>query len=79
MGFNTTVFILNDYLGDIRKDSDFSDKLVNMIGSAGKGKINQGCTVMPTAHADVFRLYFTHENKIVEVSQFSAETMKLNR
>lgn len=79
MGYNTTVFILNDQLDQIRRDpADFVERLYHSIVSSDTGVYVPGqTTVMPTAHMDVHRLYSTHGNSIIELSKFSQETRKL--
>jgi hypothetical protein len=37
MGYNTTVLVLNDALGEIARDPEFGKKLAEAIGSAGDG------------------------------------------
>ncbi len=60
MGFNTTVVVLNDALGDIEKDPNFGKKLVRAIMEVQRGKpvdVSAGChanaaLVVETHHAD---------------------------
>jgi hypothetical protein len=73
MGFNTTIFVLNDQWSFIEKDPE---KWVRQISAYRPDGYIPGTTVMPTAHADVFRLYATHMNSIVELSEFSEETRR---
>lgn len=78
MGYNTTVLILNDQLGEITADPQrFVDALYHQI-IGGRHRLVPGqVTVMPTAHADQFRLYATQGNCITELSAGSRETMGL--
>lgn len=81
MGFNTTVFILNDGLSDIEKHPDefvqvISDKI--MTGGTGRVGCHLNCVeVMPTAHADTYRLYGTHQNSMIELSRWNDRTRAL--
>lgn len=60
MGFNTTVLILNDALGEIEKDKDFGQKLVEAVHNqfSGSGRNTVSCrysnaaTVIEQHHAD---------------------------
>ena len=82
MGYNTTVLILNDGLHDIRKDPVRAvEGIYDMIargeeGSVGAGNHANPIHVMQTQHADVPRLYFTHGNSIIELSEFSRSTQE---
>ncbi len=69
MGFNTTVFILNDRLGEIKDNPvKFVEEVYRAIVGGQRGQwITGQTTVMPTAHADVPRLYYTHGNSIIEL------------
>lgn len=83
MGYNTTILILNDGLGDIRRNPEQAiEGIWNKIASGREGDVRAGnhanpIYVMPTAHADVPRLYFTHGNSITELSRYNAETMRM--
>ena len=71
MGFNSTVFILNDHLGDIRRNPQrFVDEVYHAILSHGRvpDYIVGQTTVMQTAHADVHRLYMSHGNAMIDLS-----------
>jgi hypothetical protein len=77
MGFNTTVFILNDQLDQIEQNPE---RFVRTLTRAIQGDdvyVPGQTTVMPTAHADVFRLYATHCNGITELSPYCRETIAL--
>lgn len=83
MGMNTTILIRNDGLGELeRHPDDFVRALNGMIQSFQEGDISVGqhanpVQVMRTQHADVFRLYATHGNSIVELSKWSEATKEL--
>ena len=81
MGYNTTVFILNDAWSEAEKDPEgFVRKIglhMNTGSDLGVGNHLNGFTVMPTEHADVMRLYVTHQNMILELSPYSKDLMKL--
>jgi hypothetical protein len=85
MGYNTTVLILNDSLDVLEKNpEEFTKKLVGKILSMEEGDVGVSghvnpVYVMPTAHADVFRLYCTHGNSIVELSRWNRHTMEMAR
>jgi methyl coenzyme M reductase subunit C-like uncharacterized protein (methanogenesis marker protein 7) len=81
MGYNTTVLILNDSLDILEKHpQEFVDGIVRKMNTGGdigvRGHVNPA-HVMPTAHADVFRLYCTQGNAITELSMWSNETMRM--
>jgi hypothetical protein len=78
VGFNTTVFILNDQFGAIQQDPQrFVDDLHREINS-GEGRYVLGqTTVMESRHAGEFRLYATRCNSIVELGPYAPETMRL--
>lgn len=81
MGYNTTVLILNDGLDQIEKHpEEFVAGIVEKMH--GGGTVGVGChanpvEVMPTQHADVYRLYSTHANMILELSPYSRATLDL--
>lgn len=84
MGYNTTILILNDGLDQIRQNpEEFTEKLYNAIGhhngdqTFGVGNHMNCVTVMKTEHADVFRLYATEGNSIVELTRWSDTTLRL--
>jgi len=79
MGYNTTVFILNDHLDHLNKNPDKFMERINeeMHGGSERWRGGSGVTVMKTAHADVFRLYATHQNSIMDLSPYCDETMAL--
>lgn len=76
MGYNTTVFILNDRLDELEKDpKQFVEELVQAIHSSKRQEIVGQTTVMPTCHADYPRLYITQHNSILELdSSFSKQS-----
>lgn len=70
MGYNTTVFILNDRLSEIVDNPKlFVEELYDAIAGMKQKSILAQTTVMPTAHADVPRFYYTHGNSIVELAR----------
>src|SRR5690606_10248914 len=78
MGFNTTVMFLNDTLHDIKEHPEqFVEELVRAVYALDEVDILGQTMVMRPAHADVFRLYGTHENSIIELSRWSARTRAL--
>jgi hypothetical protein len=71
MGYNTTVFILNDRLNEIQNNpQEFVDQLTRAIQIGKEADIIGQTTVMPTMHADVDRVYYTHGNSIIDLSSF---------
>lgn len=81
MGYNTTVFILNDAFDQIQKDpegfvADISRKMHDG-GDFSAGMYCTAGTVMRSEHADVFRLYVTQGNSIMELSEWNREVMRL--
>ncbi len=80
MGFNTTVFILNDQFDALQKDpEEFVRAIAHNMNGGNNGQYGERfligqTTVMPTAHADTFRLYATHQNMILELSPYAQET-----
>lgn len=83
MGYNTTVLILNDGLGEIeRHPEQFVERLASQIHRMESGDVPVGnhanpVHVMSTAHADVPRLYYTHGNMILELSKWNKDTMAM--
>lgn len=82
MGYNTTVLLLNDSLDVLAKHPDeFFRGLIEKMDRGGGDISVQGhanpAYVMPTAHADIFRLYCTWQNGIIELSPYNAETMQM--
>lgn len=81
MGFNTTLFVLNDGFDQIEKNPDeFVEKISReMHDGGGFGVGNHGnCTqVMRTQHADIFRLYGTHQNLMLELTPWDKDTVDL--
>lgn len=82
MGFNTTVFLLNDRLDEIRRNPEkFVNEVFQALHEGNDAERARGCyvtgqsTVMRTQHADVPRLYITHGNAILDLSYpWSAKT-----
>jgi hypothetical protein len=64
--------ILNDRLSEIERDPE---RFVREIGyNLGGGEIMAQTTVLPTRHADEFRLYVSQGNLITEMSPYSEDT-----
>lgn len=77
MGYNTTVFILNDMLDYIQRDPErFYQDILDGLHSGKEDALGQS-TIMQSNHADVFRLYGTHRNSIIELSRYSLRTRNL--
>lgn len=81
MGWNTAVLILNDGFDQLEKHPE---QLVAAIRErmmdGGDGRV--GChlnavQVMPTQHADVFRLYSSQGNAMVDLTRWSRATREL--
>lgn len=81
MGFNTTLMVLNDHLYDITKDPErFVRELDRAASSLAPTQDIFGQTrVMHSQHADVFRLYGTHGNSIIGLTEWDQETLDLYR
>lgn len=81
MGFNTTVLILNDGLTEIQADPKaFVEGICSKLHDGGDVRVGNFCNpvyVMPTAHADMFRLYTSHGNSLVELSHYQPRTRRL--
>lgn len=83
MGYNTTILILNDGLANITRHPEQAiEGIWSLIAQGREGDVSVGSHanaihVMPTAHADVPRLYFTHRNGITELSQYNRETARM--
>lgn len=81
MGFNTTVFIINDGFDQIEKHpEDFVAGIKQAMyegGTVGVGCHVNCVEVLNTQHADVFRLYASQANSIFELSPYSVRTRKL--
>lgn len=81
MGYNTTVLILNDALDTLRDNAEeFVDGIIKKMHDGGDISVGNHANpahVMQTAHADVFRLYCTIGNSIVELSPYSTKTREL--
>lgn len=81
MGYNTTVFILNDGFGELEKHPAAFVEGINRAmhegGTVAVGNHLNCVEVMPTQHADVFRLYASQGNAMVELSPWSRATMDL--
>lgn len=77
MGFNTTIFILNDRLSDIEKDPErFVADIAEAVLDGTDHAFGQ-TTVIRSDHADVPRLYYTHRNSIIELSGYSHRTEEI--
>lgn len=79
MGYNTTVFILNDALHELEKHpEEFVQGIAHKMNDGGTVGVGNHCNpveVMPTQHADVPRLYFSHQNWMSELSPYNKQTM----
>lgn len=77
MGMNTTIFICNDALHEIERNPEkFVKELVEAIQYGTMTTILGQTTVMPTAHADQGRLYYTRANSITEISGWNKDVLK---
>lgn len=58
MGFNSTLMVLNDRLGDIAKDTELGRKIADAINMRtiedGPVEVSPGLTVIETHHADAY-------------------------
>lgn len=78
MGYNTTVFILNDCLSDIERNPEkFVADIARHLNGGTDHALGQ-TTVMKTAHADVPRLYLTSHNSIIELDEYADRTLDLH-
>ena len=74
MGFNTTVFLLNDRLDEIQRNPEKFVKEVLHAMHDGNDTDRAGAyvtgqtTVMRTAHADIHRLYMSHGNAMIDLT-----------
>lgn len=75
MGHNTTLMILNDQLDVIVRNPERF--MTELSGNLRGGTILGQTEVMPTDHADVFRLYCSQGNAIYELSPWARRTMEL--
>ncbi len=76
MGYNTTIFVLNDRLHDIKKNPErFVEDIWDGVYDGADHAFGQ-TTVMRSDHADVPRLYLTHQNSILELDRWSRRTME---
>lgn len=77
MGYNTTVLILNDCLGEIEKNPEQFVKGIirqmNVGGTFAVGHCGNPVDVKRTAHADVLRVYVSHGNWLSEMSEYATE------
>lgn len=69
MGFNTTVFILNDQFNRLEKDPEGFVKEISRQMNYG-GDIMGQHHVIRTEHADVPKLYLTHGNWISDLTPY---------
>lgn len=76
MGFNTTVFFLNDCWSDIKNDPEGTVQFIGQAMNHG-GQNRSYVTVMRSAHADTFRLYSTWQNQIIEITPDDETVKKL--
>jgi len=81
MGYNTAILILNDGLDQLKKHPEDFVEGINQHMHRG-GEFGVGChanvvDVMRTEHADVFRLYGSHGNLMLELSPWSRRLEEL--
>jgi hypothetical protein len=76
VGFNTTVFFLNDQWSDIKNDPEGTVQFIGQAMNDG-GQNRNYVTVMRSAHADTFRLYSTWQNQIIEINPDDDTVKKL--
>lgn len=82
MGYNTAILIINDNLSEIEKHpKQFVDNLVKQINNNEEDYISVGncCNpvqVMKTEHADMFRLYCSNGNNMIELSPYNSKLIK---
>lgn len=71
VGFNTTVLILNDGITNIKADADeFVNGIIECLmrgGDVRVGTFTNVARVLPSAHADIHRVYSSHGNHIMEM------------
>lgn len=76
MGYNTTVLILNDGASYLKEHPvEFANgvyrEMMRGVGADVAVGPHLNCVhVMPTAHADEFRLYATHGNMITDLGAY---------
>lgn len=79
LGYMTTITILNDGFSDIeRNPEDFVrgiGKAMHDGGGFGVGSHANCVEVMRSDHADIFRLYATQYNSVIELSPYSQDTL----
>ena len=77
MGYMTPIVILNDTFDRLQKDPQwFVDFIRDNMNDGGDSR---GVRVLPTRHADEFRLFGIHGNFTVELSPYSKETRELGQ
>lgn len=83
MGYNTQVLIMNDALDALEEHPEqFVTGIVRQLHNGGDvsvgGYVN-AATVIPTAHADRFRLLASHGNLMLELSFNNERTREIAR
>ena len=56
MGLNTALIVRNDFLHEIRGDSEFGQKVYSAIISRGREYHGQSFDALPSAHADYLQI-----------------------
>ena len=77
MGCMTTVTILNDCFSDIERDPEGFVRMIREQMNRGMATHSGGVQVMRTGHADESRLFYTHGNLNMELSQWAEPTREL--
>jgi len=78
MGFNTVVLIRNDGWAHLQENAQEAiDGMYAKMREGGEVAVGTFCnpiTVMPTSHADVFRLFANTGNTLFELSPWARDT-----
>ena len=74
MGNISTVKILNDYVGEIENDVDFSAALCQFLRSGQKGQVVPGVTITDFRHCDDVKNYNLDSNDVEQIlNKYEAE------